>query len=425
MSKWAKQLPVLATPIFLLALGGAGPIDKALDRLGGAYSPIATIAIPPSAKNIAVGTPAVQILSSFDISFVDPKAHRYYLADRSNGGVDIVDTSTNTFVATAGVGKFVGIVYSTGTTVNNDASGPNGVVPVGSNEVWAGDGDSTVKVVNLKSLTVTDTIATGGVNRADELAYDPVDNLIAIANDAEPFNKDGSGGPFLTFISTKPGHAVLGKIVFNDATNGLEQPVYDRQTGMIYISVPQTGPTYANGAIRVIDPKTISVVRDIPLTNCQPAGLAQGPRQQFLAGCGAVPAAIAVSPALQAPGALANTQIVDGITDKVISTIPGFGGSDEVWYNPGNQTYLLGASNNPAGPMLGIVSAWDNSLVQTIPTNTSSHSVAADRNTNEVYVPIRPGAPGYGTGCTTGCIAVFGQSSTFDTLVDGLISSLR
>ena len=419
MSKRAKQLPILAAPILLLALGGAGPIDTALDRLGGAYSPITTIAIPPAATNTA------KTLASFDISFVDPKAHKYYLADRSNSGVDIINTTTNTYVTT--VGGFVGIVFAAGstTTVNNDASGPNGVVPVGNNEVWAGDGDSTVKVVNLKSLTVTDTIPTGGVNRADELAYDPVDSLIAIANDAEPFKPDGSGGPFLTFISTKPGHAVLGRIPFNDATNGLEQPVYDRQTRMIYISVPQTGPTYANGAIRVIDPKTISVVRDIPLTNCQPAGLAQGPHQQFLAGCGAVPAAIAVAPAPQAPGAPANTQIVNGSTGKVVSTIPGFGGSDEVWYNPGNRTYLLGASNNPGGPMLGILSAWDNSLVQTIPTNTSSHSVAADRNTNQVYVPIRPGAPGYGSGCTTGCIAVFGQSTTFDKLVDGLISSLR
>ena len=411
MSKWTNRSPLLAAPIFVLALGGAGPVDKAIDVLGGAYSPVTTIAIPPAATNTA------KTLTSFDISYVDSKAHRYYLADRSNSGVDIFNTTTNSFIAT--VGGFVGIVYATGstTTVNNDVSGPNGVVPVGTHEVWAGDGNSTVKVVNLTSLTVTDTIPTGGKSRADELAYDPDDQLIAIANDADT-------PPFLTFISTKPGHAVLGTLPFPDATNGLEQTVYDHATGLLYTSVPQTGPNYSSGAIRVIDPKTRMAVRDIPLTNCQPAGLARGPKQQFLAGCGAVPA---VPPAAPDTGAQANTQIVSGTTGNVLSTIAGFGGSDEVWYNPGNETYFLGASNNPTGPMLGVVSAYDNKLLQTIPTNTSSHSVAADSTTNQVYVPIRPGAPGYGSACNTaGCIAVFGvPSPSLETLVSRLISGLK
>ena len=413
MSKWMKRSPLLAAPILVLALGGAGPREKAADLLGGAYSPIATIAIPPSSANVKSATTGLQTLSSFDISYVDAKAHRYYLADRSNGGIDIIDTTTNQFIATAGVGKFVGIKYATGSTtvVNNDASGPNGVAPVGTNEVWAGDGDSTVKVINLTSLTVTDTISTGGTTRADELAHDPDDQLVAIANDAET-------PPYITFISTKPGHAILGKLVLTDATNGLEQPVYDHATGMIYVAVPQIGSNYADGAIRVIDPKTYQTVRDIPLTNCQPAGLTRGPKQQFLAGCGAIPAAPVVAPAVQGPGAPANTQILSVLSGKVVSTIPNFGGSDEVWYNPGNDIYLLGASNNPSGPMLGIVSAYTNQLIQTIPTNTSSHSVAADSTTNQLYVPIRPGAPGYGSACASvGCIAVFGlPAQSFETL---------
>src|SRR5260221_14722229 len=45
---------------------------------------------------------AVQIpgnpLRSFDISWVNPDRAEYYLADRPNAGIDIIDTQHNTFV---------------------------------------------------------------------------------------------------------------------------------------------------------------------------------------------------------------------------------------------------------------------------------------------------------------------------------------
>ena len=40
-------------------------------------------------------------LRSFDISFVDASAGRYYLADRTTGGVDVVNTKTNAYLGTA------------------------------------------------------------------------------------------------------------------------------------------------------------------------------------------------------------------------------------------------------------------------------------------------------------------------------------
>src|SRR3954462_6047285 len=46
-------------------------------------------------------------LRSFDISFVNPERSEYYLADRSNSGIDIIDTRTLTFKRT--IGGFVGI----------------------------------------------------------------------------------------------------------------------------------------------------------------------------------------------------------------------------------------------------------------------------------------------------------------------------
>jgi DNA-binding beta-propeller fold protein YncE len=383
MFRPTRRLKVLATPVLVLAIGAMAPARGD----SGSYVPIATIQVP--------GAP----LASFDISFADQATRRYFLADRSNKAVDIFDTKDNTFLGR--VGGFVGFNAKAG----SDVAGPNGVVSSGPHEVWAGDGDSTIKVINLKTMSVTDTIPTGGSKRADEMTYDPDDQLVAVANDADT-------PPFLTFISTEPGHAVLGKILFSDATNGLEQPIYDRQTKLLYVSVPQIGPQASNGAIRVIDPRNRTVLRDISVTNCQPAGLAQGPDQQLLAGCSITPTA---------GGAPANTQIVSALSGKLVAQLDGIGGNDEVWYNRGNQLYFLAARNNPSGAALGIVRAWDNQLIQTIPTATSAHSVAADAKNNHVFVPLGPSKTD--ASCTNGCIKVYGpKEEQFDESVDNLVA---
>ena len=48
--------------------------------------------IPVSKANNTAGA-----MYSFDISFVDQKTQTYYLADRSNAAVDVVDAKTGTF----------------------------------------------------------------------------------------------------------------------------------------------------------------------------------------------------------------------------------------------------------------------------------------------------------------------------------------
>src|SRR5690349_24379571 len=65
---------------------------------------------------------AVQIpgnpLRSFDISWVNPHRAEYYLADRSNAGIDIIDTKKNTFKRT--LGGFVGVKLNGSGGVNNN-----------------------------------------------------------------------------------------------------------------------------------------------------------------------------------------------------------------------------------------------------------------------------------------------------------------
>jgi hypothetical protein len=94
---------------------------------------------------------AVQIpgnpLRSFDISFVNPDRDEYYLADRSNKGISIIDTKTNTFNRT--IGGFVGIVLTKTGAVDNNHSGPDGVTSHGR---WLYAGDATARLRSSTSM---------------------------------------------------------------------------------------------------------------------------------------------------------------------------------------------------------------------------------------------------------------------------------
>src|SRR5262249_29274779 len=184
------------------------------------------------------------------ISFVDAVAGVYVLADRTNKSIDVVDTSSNTVIRQLQPG-FVGF------TGNNDTSGPDGVLIVNHNQVWVGDGNSTVWVLQLHNGHVLAKISTalGGPGtdptRADELCYDPDHHIIMMANDASsPF-------PFVTLISSTT-HTVLGHIVM-DGTNGtpigsggIEQCAYSPRTGKFYLNVPQATIPHVSGTFDLV-----------------------------------------------------------------------------------------------------------------------------------------------------------------------------
>jgi DNA-binding beta-propeller fold protein YncE len=129
---------------------------------------------------------AVQIpgnpLRSFDISWVNPDVSEYYFADRSNAGIDIIDTKKNTFKQT--IGGFVGIKLLGTGAVDNNHSGPDGVTSHGR-WLYGGDGDSTLKVIDLKTSTIKQSISTGGTTRVDEMALTTDGKLLLAANNAE------------------------------------------------------------------------------------------------------------------------------------------------------------------------------------------------------------------------------------------------
>ena len=321
-------------------------------------------------------------LASFDVSVVDGRNAIYALADRSNAGIDLIDARRDKFV-----GRVTGFVGSGGHRGHGYA-GPNGIAIVGA-QLWAGDGDSTVKVVDVPTRKIVATIPTGGQRRVDELAYDPRDHLVIAANNADK-------PPFLTFISTTHTHRIVGRLHLPSATAGLEQPVWDSATGLFYVAIPEIGGDPAHGAIAVIEPRTRKLVQMRSIEKCMPAGLALGSRAQLLVGC---------SDDAVAAGFAPKSLVMDAPSGKTVATIRRVGGSDEGWFDPKSRRFYLAAAANTGGPVLGVVDAATDRWIGNIPTGSHAHSVAADPNTGKVFVPmVKTGVNGQ---CKTGCVAVY------------------
>ena len=408
-----------AVIVAVLVLGPGAALAGEDGPNGGPVKLLTTVPVP--------GT--LSPLRAFDISWIDPDSQLYYLADRSNASVDVVDARTNQFVKQITAG-FKGLVFKAGPTppgglvADNDRSGPNGVA-VSGHWLFVSDAPSRVVSIDLRTDTKVDEASTGGAPdlRADELAYDPDDGLLLVVNNAD-------SPPFATLIAVNKqnGHLTVGaRITFMDATNGAEQPVWDRHTRRFYQSIPEVnGPgdgTGLHGAVAKINPHTAAVETMFPVDLCQPAGLTLGPHQDLLLGCSvsfdtATPpnAWSASDPNTAAPISV----IMDAKTGHIDKSIVGVSGNDEVWFNPGDGRYYLAARANPTGPVLGVIDAESLTLVQLVPTiNTAgkptatppiaagtAHSVAVNPHNNHAFVPLP--ANNVFPDCLNGCIGVFG-----------------
>ncbi len=434
-------LLVVLVPIVLLGTG-SGRADGRRDRHDrdhgqreGPVRLLKTIPIPGTAANTTNGK-----LYSFDISFVDEQTQTYYLADRSNAAVDVVDAKTAAFIGQISVSPpFAGVVPTATCQAAGGAncSGPNGVVAAYP-WLFVTDGGSRVVNIDLR----TGQIAPGGdvvtaasdPNRADELAYAPGPGLLLVINNA------GEPAPFGTFISVNKttGALTVGKrITFTDATNGAEQPVWNPHDGQFYLSIPSISGTTATGAVYRIDPNTATFETAAVIDECGPAGLTLGPNQDLLVGCNTVYGLDGkVWDATKDITANPREVILDAQTGIIEATVFGVGAGDEVWFNRGDGHYYVTGSGSPLRPtspapltaqgasVLGVLDALSNSLDQLVPTfnvpavgtgNSSTehpagtaHSVAANAENNLVFVALA--ANNVFPDCLTGCIAVYGRS---------------
>ena len=465
-------------------------------------SPALAVCTGPGTQTSQGGTPqtkcatAVHLgpapLRSFDISWLtrDPVLDGsgwYMLADRSNAGIALVNANNLTFVGTysqgAGGLKFAGVkcgstppfTCTTTTAVNNNISGPDGVA---SHGVWiyAGDGDSTLKVIDLRVVPpdgIVQSISTGGTTRLDELALTLDGTLLLAANNAEdpPFatlfqaNGDSLGQSNVTKIIKI---TVDPTIIPAGAGLSLEQPTYEPSTGRFWTSIPIVAenppgcnygqlatPIDCNGGVLVTDPKNPKAVEGAfnPATNTGVLPLKPANPNTTLGGCGPNGITVKTNPNGShvllfgcTPGNSpfdATTQTMNPV-NRNFADVANITGSDEVWFNPsiylpsrfiGDNRYYLGASKSltktpactapsTAPPftkfcaVLGVVGG-DGILIETVPTGSGSHSVAADGARNLVYVPQVAPASAVGPGGDTttvgaglcggndGCVVVY------------------
>ena len=235
---------------------------------------------------VTVSTPG-RPLKSFDISYVDQGGvkicyktkcwftrPRYFLADRSNGAIDVIDAMSNTALSPL----VPQLAFAGAVTSPTDSAGPNGVIlitgkvsnlhPPGctigcgpgginfqqtmQNFVWATDAPSssylhsTIKVMDLDTGLTAAVLNTGGVRRADELCFnpDPKNPFVMVAND-DPLDNYITIWRWDTLTLVQKISLAGGDpnaSVFTAApANGIEQCKFNPRNGYFYLSIPATG----------------------------------------------------------------------------------------------------------------------------------------------------------------------------------------
>lgn len=356
-----KKILLETVPILLgismsfgvVSLAAASP--SAHHSTGGNYSPpfihqIATIVYP---------APYISSTSS-DFSWVDSTIHGYYLADRTNAGVDMINTATD---------HFDGVLPGFASSGNQSAAqtkackksvvGPNGVTTInvsGVTQLWASDGvTATVPVSSVKVFTMNSatsgtyaasiptgvpSMGTTGTCRTDLIAADPIDGMIIAGNNVDI-------PPYVSIISAKSNpslDAVVGQIKFATGT-GVETSIFDPNNKMFYVNVPSVG-------LVEINPRTVMVVHTHSEPFCNGTGLALNPAtQQLLISCD-----------LNPEGSI----LMNARNGKVITRFPQISGSDQEWYDPGMNVFFSAsaAMTSDAGfavagyptPEIGVIS---------------------------------------------------------------------
>jgi hypothetical protein len=200
-------------------------------------------------------------------------------------------------------------------------------------QVWVMD--SKTGAVKTLPGGVANPIVVGGVGRADELCYDPKDNIILIASP-----HDG----FVTSIS-----ATTYKVLFQlpiPTGSGIEQCAFNPKDGNFYQNVPNDPDP--GDQVWVISATTpLKVVRkiDININDCSGVrGMAFGPEDtnQLLIGC-----------STPSPNKQRNSIVIDATSGKVLKVLTNLGGADEVWFNPDDNHYVIPSCNTPCRTVSG------------------------------------------------------------------------
>jgi hypothetical protein len=474
-SSWSAFGRVLGRRSLIAGVAGAAAL-LAVPSLATAAPPPEEVFRSTLGELIVHGGPLV----SFDISWVDPNpaspiANFYFLADRSNSQIDSIPIEVNppSFFIKSATFPFAGNVLCPDGAAN-DCAGPNGILTIAPGpddqfEIWSGDGPtknqfcpnpavacSTVKVfqnftANLLALIPT---ATGpnfpGLKRADELCFAPATashpGTILVANDAD-------NPPYITFIATDgPKRTlILKQISFPQATAGIEQCQFDRNSGLFLLNLPEDSDFGGDGAVLRFDPADFNEESafDISPAFCEhPQGMAIDPNgtgpSHVLLGCNGA-----------TTGGSLDSVVIAGDDGDLIARLVNEGGADQVFWQPQSKHFFLaegGCTSNCGLNKQGIeqLGIFDGVVLEgdTFPggqdvfvgfagnTTRRAHSVAAwsgtlgtlgDFTIAFVPVPATGGATGGTAGFSStlcnqfsaqGCIGMLAVSPTPDLTVE-------
>ena len=298
-----------------------------------------------------------------------------YLADKTNKSVVVFDSKTDTYLS-----RIAGFV---GRAENGDASGPNGVVVVnGAGELWVSDGDSTIKVIDLKAGKITETIATGGKLRANGMAYGEDIGVVIVANsDDDP--------PFLSFVSTAPGHKLLARIPIPESGENLERSAYHAPSGMFYTAIPVCRADSSKGLLAQTDPRSGKLVTLHALER-HPHSLSVVSDSTIFLGCSSVHG--------RSPQPGGDMAIFDIATERVEAYRAGLGGNGGSAVNLNLGQYY----HSTTAGVLMVVDIKTKQGVQKIPTSKGARSLGVSLANNRVYVATTARDVACG-----GCIAVY------------------
>ena len=406
----------IAAPILILS--GCGG-DSGVNNAGGA-SPKGVLAVPGISSAVTY---------SFDLGTVDASTGKYYVTDRTNKSIDVVDTNTATFSTQFKPG-FAGCNTGSPTAptplptcagANNDMSGPDGIDVVGQylfvgdvNALWILDkvtGASVKKIVIPSSPTFL---------RADEGCFDADDNLYAIST-------PGDDHPFMTFVDVST-QTVVAKLVMDDSSGansaGLEACTYDKTTKRFFVNndgstanprgemdgIPAAAIVAAKPGPATLNFGTLAGTSIYPLGNCDPTGIALGPGNDIGSMCrqGGI-------------GEMLTFQILDRTNGHVLANVNA-GGGDQITYDTVSAHWYLADSrwtNNgtscgggsaacPLTPMVGIVDGATRTVIGFLPNGNNAHSIAVSGANHLILTPFtNTSATGGGVGFPDGGISLF------------------
>ncbi len=282
---------------------------------------------------------------SFDVVEIDQAAHRLYVADRTNRGVDVfyISTAQPKYVATIPV-----------------PSSPNGLaIAPDLDRLFVGTETGSVAIIDVNPLSknhdkVINEVTTGA-KKADLLDYGANRQRLYVSSSTEGL---------VTSIDPATG-AVKAHFTVGYA---IEQPRYDPVDGMVYATSPDAN------ALFKIDPN-VGMVTKIPLGgSCQPTGMAINPKTNT------------------AVIACRSFVVSWDLGNGTAQTFTQVAGGDVVSYDAKVDRFLVAS---PTSTLIGLYGGNPVDYVGSVVTGSHGNSAAYDETNDIVYTPdSRPNTVG-------------------------------